>query len=75
VLAIATADRDQYTRELEAAERAYSQEKASANLACDLRVAEARRRLRKAREHAWLRYSSKISGAEERRADEGNQDR
>ena len=64
VLAIATADMDQYIRELEAAERAYSQEKASANLACDLRISEARRRLSEAREHAWQRYSQKISGGD-----------
>ena len=62
VLAADVADRDQYIRELDAAVNAVNQEEASANLARDRRVTEARIRFREAREHAWLRYSSKISG-------------
>ena len=62
VLAADVADRDQYIRELDVAVNAVNQEEASANLARDRRVTEARIRFREAREHAWLRYSSKISG-------------
>jgi len=62
LLASAAAAREQYVSDLELAERAQSQERASAQLACDRRIQEARTRYREACEHAWLRYISKISG-------------
>ena len=64
MLAADRADRDQYIRELDAAVSAMNQEEASANLARDRRVTEARIRFKEAREHAWQRYSQKISGGD-----------